>query len=424
MLIGFMQIYLSVHRCSAIYRIVLNQAAMSYTYSIRPRIALLPILASFLVSLCGHCAVPAPEPHAVLEIMRKVADWQIANPHRDPATKPHGSTLITNGWVQAAGYTGVMALAELSGDGKYYDAMRKMGEKHEWQLAKRTYDADDHCVGQTYIELYLKYRDPVMIAPTVQRFDYILENPKSIPFTFDSKTNPQHRDRWAWCDALYMAPPAWIRLYAATGKNAYRDFMVENWWLTSAHLYDTDEHLYYRDDRFAGAEAKREKNGRKIFWGRGNGWVMGGLVRVLQYLPVDDPARPAFEEQFKAMAEAVLACQQPDGLWRASLLDPESYPLKETSGSGFFCYAFAWGINNGLLDRGKYEAPALKCWRTMVDCVTPEGKLTHVQPVGFDPRDFPDDSTEAYGSGAFLLAGSEIYRLLGGQKSEKVAAAR
>jgi rhamnogalacturonyl hydrolase YesR len=54
---------------------------------------------------------------------------------------------------------------------------------------------------------------------------------------------------------------------------------------------------------------------------------MGGLVRVLQYLPTNHPNRSRFEQLFKDMAGKVLACQQPDGLWRASLLDPGSYPL-------------------------------------------------------------------------------------------------
>jgi hypothetical protein len=37
-----------------------------------------------------------------------------------------------------------------------------------------------------------------------------------------------------------------------------------------------------------------------------------------------------------------------------------------------------------------------------------------VQPIGADPKNFPEDSTEVYGVGAFLLAGSEIYRFAGG----------
>src|ERR1044071_7963654 len=148
-----------------------------------------------------------------------------------------------------------------------------------------------------------------------------------------------------------MAPPAWVRLWKATGNKAYLDYAVDHWWKTSDFLYDTEEHLYARDSSYF---TKREANGKKIFWSRGNGWVMGGFVRVLQYLPADHPARPRFEKQFREMAAKLVAVQQPDGFWRSSLLDPVDYPAKEESGTAFYCYALAWGVNQGLLDGATY----------------------------------------------------------------------
>ena len=183
---------------------------------------------------------------------------------------------------------------------------------------------------------------------------------------------------------------------------------MKEWWRTSDYLYDNAEHLYFRDSSYF---KKTEANGKKVFWGRGNGWVMGGLVRTLQYLPVNHPDRPRFEKQFKEMSAKILTCQQPDGLWRASLLDPDSYPLKETSGSGFYTYALAWGVNQGLLDSSKYKPAVSKAWAALVACVDADGKLTHVQPIGADPKKFDEGATEVYGVGAFLLAGSEVYKL-------------
>ena len=188
----------------------------------------------------------------------------------------------------------------------------------------------------------------------------------------------------------------------------YLNFAVTNWWRTSDYLYDKDEHLFYRDSKFFD---RREPNGRKLFWSRGNGWVMAGLVRVLQYLPATHPTRKRFERQFKEMAGKVSVCQQADGLWRASLLDAESFPAKESSGSAFFVYALAWGINEGLLDRKQYEPAVIKGWDALGDCVATDGKLTHVQPAGSAPKHFDLGATEVYGVGAFLLAGSEVCRL-------------
>ena len=342
-------------------------------------------------------------PKSVLDVMQRVADWQLAHP---PTATNHPAT----GWIQAAGDAGLMALVGISGDPKYRETMMQLGDTNEWKLSPRFYDADDYCIGQIWAELYMYYDAPMMIAPMQERFDGILATPSKTPtLEYRKKEDAKTRELWAWADSLFMGPPAWMRLYATTGDPRYMDFAVTNWWRTTDYLYDKDEHLFFRDSTFF---KKKEANGKKVFWGRGNGWVMAGLVRTMQYLPSDHPDRARFEQLFKDMADKILTCQQPDGLWRASLLDPHSYPLKETSGSGFFAYALAWGINQGLLDRAKFEPAVDKAWAALVASVDTNGKLNNVQPVGSDPKKFAADSTEPYGVGAFLLAGSEVYRML------------
>jgi rhamnogalacturonyl hydrolase YesR len=374
----------------------LNQTAATAIYG-----CMRNLLLAFVLCAAAGCAARSPmtamiKRTEVLTTMERVADWQLAHPGKHPA----------DNWTQGALYTGIMALDGISPSPRFREAMRQMGESNEWKLGARTYHADDQCVGQTYVELWQRYHDDRMIAPMRAQFDDILAHPRNLP-TLEFKQKGV-QDLWSWCDSLFMAPPAWVRLAAATHDERYLNFAVTNWWRTSDYLYDPGEHLFFRDSTYF---TKREANGAKVFWSRGNGWVMGGLVRVLEYLPKNHPDRPRFERQFKEMAAQILTCQQPDGLWRASLLDPQSYPLKETSGSGFYTYALAWGINEGLLDRAQYEPAVLKAWLALVNCVSPEGKLTHVQPIGADPRHFPADATEVYGVGAFLLAGSEVYRL-------------
>jgi rhamnogalacturonyl hydrolase YesR len=357
----------------------------------------------------ANAAAPAGPPRSadVLALMERVADWQIANPAVHPFTD----------WTQAAGYTGVMALTRISPSPRFEAAAMKVAEQNAWQLGPRPYHADDHAIGQVYAELFFEHRDPKMIAPLRERFDWIRAHPKegrSLEFVGDDRG-----DRWAWCDSLFMAPPAWVRLYAATHDSAYLDYMIEHWWRTSDYLYDKDEHLYFRDSTYFD---KREENGRKVFWSRGNGWVMAGLARVLQYLPVDHPSRQRFVQQFREMAEKIRTLQQPDGLWRSSLLDPEHYSLQETSGSGFYTYALAWGVNDGLLNAAKFRPVVLKGWAALSANVQPDGKLTHVQPIGEDPKHFDQSHSDVFGVGAFLLAGSEVYRLSGGKTRRELAA--
>jgi len=59
-------------------------------------------------------------------------------------------------------------------------------------------------------------------------------------------------------------------------------------------------------------------------------------VRVLQLLPADHPSRPRFEQQFKRNGrEDRHAPSRPTVSGVLSLLDPDSYPAKEESGTGF-----------------------------------------------------------------------------------------
>ena len=110
---------------------------------------------------------------------------------------------------------------------------------------------------------------------------------------------------------------------------------------TYDYLFDKEENLFYRDWRYFG---KKEANGKKVFWGRGNAWVLGGLAEILQELPKGLMERAYYEELFVKLCTRVAELQNEDGYWHASLLDPASYPSPETSSTGFFVYALAYGV--------------------------------------------------------------------------------
>jgi len=355
----------------------------------------------FIALLTGGIAAAAPDPSSseqILATMERVADWQLAHPSAHELTD----------WTQGTGDAGFMALAGIAKDKKYLAAMHEAGERAHWKPGPRLYDADDICVGQMYTEMYLLQHDSAELGPIKARLDNVLAHPTSVTDYRFINSGKTARANWSWCDSLFMGPPTWIRVYAATNDRRYLDFAVTNWLRAADFLYDPGEHLFFRDSTYFN---RREANGEKVFWSRGNGWVMAGLAWFIPYLPKDSKERPRFEAVFQAMAEKIVACQQPDGLWRASLLDPASYPLAETSGSGFYTFALAWGVNEGLLPKDRYAPAVWRAWKALKACVAADGKLTHVQPIGADPKHFDPDSTEVYGVGAFLLAGAELHRL-------------
>lgn len=341
------------------------------------------------------------QPPAILDVMQRVADWQLAHWTERPPSE---------GWVIGVADAGMMALAGISGDTKYRDAMAAQGETNGWQLGRLFYDADDHCIGQAYAELYLLRRDPKMIAPLRERFDGILANPSRETTLKYFRHETGERENWTWCDAMFMGPPTWMRLYAATGDRRYLDFAVTNWWRTTDYLYETNEHLFYRDDTYFD---KQEANGRKIFWARGNGWVMGGLARTLEYMPRNEPDRARYEQQFRQMAAAVAALQDPhSGLWHSDLLDAKDYPQPETSGSALITFGLAWGVNHGLLSRARYKPVIAKAWHGMIGQIYADGRLGNIQQTGAAPAYYLPSSSYNFGVGAFLLAGAQVEQMV------------
>ena len=104
------------------------------------------------------------KPIEVKKVMGKVADWQIEHYHDlySGYTKPHHPLDWTNGAL----YVGMVKWAAMADDDKYFNWLKEIGEKHEWKLHSRKYHADDHTVGQLYVELYRKYMDEKMLEPT------------------------------------------------------------------------------------------------------------------------------------------------------------------------------------------------------------------------------------------------------------------
>lgn len=373
------------------------------------------LLILIITGCCGYSAFSAPA-HAkrdsalqtanIFKMMQRVADWQL------DTWKNKGFNHRKADWTNGACYTGIFAFGNIKGNDRYLKTLVGIGDELGWNTGHLRFHADDYCVGQTYAQLYSKFKKKKMIAPFILQADSIINKPHNEPLNW--KNSIQNRE-WAWCDALFMGPPSLAYLSTATKDEKYLNTAVKLWWKTTEFLYDPTERLFFRDESFFN---KREKNGQKIFWSRGNGWVLAGLVRVLENTPKNHPERAKLVQLYKDMVGKVTSLQQPDGSWHASLLDPASFPVKEMSGTGFFSYAIAWGLNHGLLEKKQYLPAVEKSWKALVSAVHDDGMLGYVQPIGASPDAVNANSTEVYGVGAFLLAGTQLYQYL---KSEEKA---
>lgn len=355
-------------------------------------------------------AAPAPAQDDVIATARRVADWQLDHMETfDYVRTFQVQTRDPLNWIQATFYAGLADFADATGDSRYAQAIEQHGEAQGWSFQPRPRHADADAIAHAWIWSAMRHDGDARdrrLAPVRARFEPILAAPSDAPLIFmDGPGESPCQVRWCWSDAVFMAPPVWTALSQATGDARYREHARRELNATIEALYDRGEGLFYRDSRFFD---RRGANGKKVFWSRGNGWAYAGLAKVLQSLPTDDPDRAGYEAIFRQMSERLLDLQGPQGYWPVSLLDPAGPP--ETSGTAFFVYGMAWGVNAGLLDATEYGQSVSRGWNALESAIQPDGRLGWVQQVGYAPDQVIAPDTQLYGVGAFLMAVSQVSR--------------
>ena len=327
----------------------------------------------------------------VRAIMTKVTSYEIQLGPEDPSW--------VNKWTEGTFYIGVMAAYGATSDLTYLTDATNWAQKNKWTLlGSPTRSADNQCAGQVYTDLYLQ--NPVasnanMYQSTKASIDLVKASPKP--------GIVKNVDDWWWCDALFMAPGAVVRLGQITGDASYFSFLDTMWFATQTGLFDSKTGLFWRDSTFV--------NG-SVYWSRGNGWVLAGIARVLQYLPASDARYADYVSLLSTMAAGLAPWQQSDGLWRSDLTHPSKFPNPEVSGTGLVAYAITYGINHGLLDRDTYLPVVVAAWNGLVQQVDAQGRVGYIQATGSAPAAATATETHDYGVGAFLLAGSEMANLV------------
>ena len=323
------------------------------------------------VSLAGKL----PSNEEVVAAIHKVnRHWQQSHPIHERSF-----------WDNAAYHTGNMEAYFLTGEPEYLSYSEAWAEKNDWKGAKSdirenwrgdTYGEGDEFVlfgdwqicFQTYADLYNVRPANYKIARAREVMEYEMATPRN--------------DYWWWSDGLYMVMPVMTKLYRLTQNPMYLQKLNDYWQYANSIMLDNETGLYFRDAKYVYPDHK-SINGKKDFWARGNGWVLAAFAKVLKDLPQDDVNRPEFERAFKKMASAVAECQQPDGYWTRSLLDPGHAPGPETSGTAFFTYGLLWGINNGLLEEEVFLPSALNAWNFLSEtALQSDGTIGYVQPIG------------------------------------------
>lgn len=340
-----------------------------------------------------------PDKPEILDALKRVNEHWIQS-HPDPGN---------NQWARAVYFTGNLDLYKVYHKPAYYAYAELWAENNGWSLngGVSTRNADNQCAGQVYLDL-----DALDEVGNTLKISEISE-------CIHATVSSEQIDDWWWIDALYMAMPVFTRLGVLYSDTAYFGKMYRMYKDTKVRrgLFNELTGLWFRDQSFD--PPYTTPNGLDCYWSRGNGWVFAAHARVLQLLPESDPHREEYLQTFQTMAQALRERQREDGFWNVSLEDPEHYGGPETSGTSFFTYGMAWGINNGFLDSALYYPTVYKAWNGLVSVALHEdGYLGFIQGVGSHPgssQPVTYESGSDFGVGAFLLAGSELLKLAPGQ---------
>lgn len=349
---------------------------------------------TFLAGTVGGLLVGVPTAQAdpsALAPARSAADYWI---------RTTGSNLGNNNWENATLHSGMMALYRATGVPAYRDFSLRWANQHNFKLSTSTSNphfADHQAASQAYLDLYADNPEPRRISAVVAEMDATIAT---------GRTN-----YWWWVDALHMAMPIYARLTKLTGRATYVDYghQLYRWTKTreaTNGLWHPARRLWWRDKNYAN---------RNVYWSRGNGWALAALTKVLDVLPTTSPYRAEYLADFRALAAQLAQVQRSDGFWNVNLGDPQNYPGPETSGTAFFTYGIAWGVNRGHLDRTTYRPVAQRGWDGIVrTALQSSGRLGYVQGAGSQPSDhqpISSNATTSFGVGAFLLAAEQVAAL-------------
>ena len=337
----------------------------------------------------------------VLAVMQRVNDhWIGAN--ANPGN---------NQWARATYFCGNMAHYRLTRNSRYLNYAVAWAEQNTYSLAggAATRNADNHCAGQVYLDLYEELGGTAKIAMTVD--------------SLTRMNNSTKRDDWWWVDALHMAMPTFARVGALRNDTSFWLTMYQLYHSTKrlqldrqnrvTGLYSESTPLWYRDNAYAlDGPQQFSPSGKPVLWSRGNGWALAAHAKVLKAVPLSNKRGPEFAHTLRSMAGALAGVQRTDGFWNVNLADPAHFGGPETSGTAFFAFGIAYGITAGLLDRATYLPVAARAWNGMVaTAVRADGQLGYCQTVDTAPAPVDPNQTADFGVGAFLMAGAEIAAL-------------
>jgi unsaturated rhamnogalacturonyl hydrolase len=197
--------------------------------------------------------------------------------------------------------------------------------------------------------LYYIKNEPRLIEDSVNHLGNSLEGkfyPKSI-----------------WVDSLMMFSVFPSHYAKDNNDQDMMDIASRQPRVMSKYMQDPDYKLWYH---CYWTKAKTHYPRRKIFWGRGNGWVIASLPMILENIG-DHAEKGNIIKIFKETSEALLPYQRNDGAFE-TVFNKVGKTYRELSFTALVARGFLQGYRMGLLDDQFLEA-GIKAYKAVVDAL-------------------------------------------------------
>ena len=186
----------------------------------------------------------------------------------------------------------------------------------------------------------------------------------------------------------------------------YTDEAIKQLELHIEYLKDPGTGLYRHiwDDR-------KKKFSEGSLWGRGNGWMLVGLVEVTEELPDDHPKKKQLITEIQRLIEAIILCQDEQGFWRIFLDDVSEKSKIETAGTSILAYGLSKAIRNEWVNP-KYAEYVQNAFDAVISCVREDGMVMNASGQTVNPKFTPYNKPYAHAQGFFMITANEVKELL------------
>jgi len=306
-------------------------------------------------------------------------------------------------WTEATYFTGDLAAYDATGQSNYLTFAQTWAANNSYSLCGTT--CGEGASGNT--TNYPNYQAAGQVYIRLSQLSNQSSDLSGITESVNGMVNSTVDNEWTWIDAINMSAPNFAELGSIDDNTEYYSTMYALYYYAkhTLGLYDSTTGLWWENSTYVNTST---------YWSRGNGWVFAALAKILSVLPKSDPHYQEYLSTFTTMAQALAARQQPGGYWNSDLGGTDNAG-PESSGTSFFLYGLAWGLNNGVLDQNTYLPVVQNAWNFLANTAiqtSPSGLLGYVQPSGSAPGPTTATTTEDFGVGAFLLAGHQMQLLV------------